>query len=263
VLGAVLPELEALRGIDQSHFHHLDAYDHTIEVLRALGEVDARLTEYFPDDAQALRAVLDEPLGDDMTRSEALRFAALVHDIGKAPTRRMTDSGRVTFIGHDGVGAEMVRDICRRLRTSERFREFVAQITRHHLLLGFLVHEQPLSKRTVYRYLKTCSPVEAETTLLTCADRIATRGKNAEAAIEAHLGLARDLMRAALEWRAAGPPRLPLRGDELAEELGIEPGPDLGRLIRELEEASYAGEVTSADQAVEYARRLRENAEQT
>ena len=64
---------------------------------------------------------------------------------------------------------------------------------------------------------------------------------------------------AALEWRTEGPPRLPLRGDELAEELGIEPGPDLGQLIHELEEASYAGEVTNADQAVEYARKLREN----
>jgi poly(A) polymerase len=153
----------------------------------------------------------------------------------------------------------MVRKICTRLRTSERVREFIAKITRHHLVLGFLVHERPLSQRTIYRYLKLCSPVEVEVTVLTCADRIATRGKNAEAAIEAHLDLARELMSAALRWRAEGPPRPPLRGDELAHELGIEPGPDLGRLLAELEEASYAGEVTSADQAVEYARRLREN----
>ena len=92
----------------------------------------------------------------------------------------------------------MARKICTRLRTSERLREFLAAITRHHLVLGFLVHERPLSKRAVYRYLKLCSPVEVEVTLLTCADRIATRGKNAEAAIEAHLELARELMSAAL-----------------------------------------------------------------
>ncbi|MEA2423697.1 MAG: poly(A) polymerase [Thermoleophilaceae bacterium] len=262
VLAAVLPELAALRGIDQSHFHHLDVYDHTIEVLQSLNQIDSRLAEFFPADAPALRALLDEPLGDDLTRGGALRFAALLHDIGKAPTRRFTDTGRVTFIGHDAVGADMVRDICRRLRTSERLREFLAHITRAHLVLGFLVHERPLSRRAIYRYLKTCSPVEVEVTLLTCADRIATRGKNAEVAIEAHLELARDLMSAALEWRAR-PPRPPLRGDELASELGIEPGPGLGRLLAELEEASYAGEVTSADQAVEYARRLRENAPQS
>jgi putative nucleotidyltransferase with HDIG domain len=263
VLGAVLPELEALHGIEQSHFHHLDVYDHTIEVLTSLERIDADLATYFPDDAAELRGVLDELLADELTRSQALRFAALLHDIGKAETRRLTDSGRVTFIGHDSVGADMIRNLCIRLRTSERLREFLAQITRHHLVLGFLVHERPLSRRTVYRYLKLCTPVEVEVTLLTCADRLATRGKNADAAIQAHLDLARELMPAALRWRAEGPPRAPLRGDELAAELGIEPGPDLGRLLAELEEASYIGEVTTADQAVEYARRLRQNPAQT
>jgi putative nucleotidyltransferase with HDIG domain len=263
VLGAVLPELDALHRVEQSQFHHLDVYDHTIEVLNSLAEIDANLADYFPDDAQELRALLDEPLADELTRGQALRFAALLHDIGKADTRRLTDSGRVTFIGHDALGADMVRRIAARLRMSERLREFLAHITRHHLVLGFLVHERPLSQRAVYRYLKLCSPVEVEVTLLTCADRLATRGKNADAAIEAHLDLARQLMSAALRWRADGPPRAPLRGDELAHELGIEPGPDLGRLLAELEEASYAGEVTTADQAVEYARRLRENSPQT
>jgi putative nucleotidyltransferase with HDIG domain len=258
VLDAVLPELGSLRGVEQSHFHHLDVYGHTLEVLRNLIQIDEHLAEYFPDDAQALRMVLDEPLGDDMTRGQALRFGALMHDIGKLPTRKLADSGRVTFIGHDAVGAEMVRAIGARLRTSERLREFLAALTRHHLVLGFLVHERPLSRRTIYRYLKTCSPVEVEVTLLSCADRLATRGRNADEAIEKHLDLARELMAAALEWRA-GPPRPPLRGDELARRLDIEPGPDLGRLLGELEEASYAGEVTTADQAVEYARRLREH----
>jgi putative nucleotidyltransferase with HDIG domain len=259
VLGAVLPELERLRGMEQSQFHHLDVYEHTMEVLKRLIEIDADLAHYFPADASALRAVLDGPLADELTRAQALRFAALLHDIGKPETRAFTDTGRVTFIGHDSVGAEMVRAICMRLRTSERVREFIAQITRHHLVLGFLVHRRPLSRRTIYRYLKLCSPVEVEVTLLTCADRMATRGKNAEAAIEAHLDLARELMTAALRWRRDGPPRPPLRGDELARALGIVPGPEVGRLLAELEEASYAGEVTSADQAVEYARRLREN----
>jgi poly(A) polymerase len=255
---AVLPELEDLRGVEQSHFHHLDVFEHTIEVLRSLLEIDADLTSHFPGSAPALRRVLDEPLGDELTRGEALRFAALLHDIGKLPTRGMTPSGRVTFIGHDAVGADMTRAICRRLRTSERLREYLAALTRHHLVLGFLVHERPLSRRDVYRYLKRCSPVEVEVTLLTCADRLATRGRNADAAIEAHLELARELMTSALEWRAE-PARPPLRGDELAERLGIEQGPALGSLLAELEEAAYAGEVTSSDQAVEYARRLREN----
>jgi hypothetical protein len=63
----------------------------------------------------------------------------------------------------------------------------------------------------------------------------------------------------ALDWRASGPPTAPIRGDELARELGIEPGPELGALLAKLSEAAFAGEVGTREQAVELARRLREN----
>ena len=253
LLRAVLPELADLHDIDQSHYHHKDVYGHTLEVLERLIELEREATG-------ELRAVLDKPLADELTRGEALRFGALLHDIGKAATHDVREDGRVTFMGHDRLGEEMVRAICRRLRTSQRLSRFLEAITRHHLVLGFLVHERPLDRRAVYRYLERTSPVEVEVTLLSCADRLATRGKNAERAIDAHLELAHELMPAALEWRRSGPPRLPVRGDELAAELGIEPGPELGRLLAELEEAAYAGEVTDRAQAVELARRLRDNA---
>jgi poly(A) polymerase len=95
--------------------------------------------------------------------------------------------------------------------------------------------------------------------VLSCADRRATRGRNADAAIAAHLDLAFELMGPALAWRRDGPPSPPLRGNELAGALGIQPGPELGRLIEALREAVYAGEVQDRDQAVGYARALREN----
>jgi poly(A) polymerase len=204
--------------------------------------------------------VLGETLADELTRGQALRFAALLHDVGKPATRGERPDGRVTFIGHDETGDQIVHSVCRRLRTSSKLADFVGEVTRHHLVLGFLVHRRPLSRREVYRYLRTVDPVEVEVTLLTCADRVATRGRNAEPAIAAHLGLARELMGPALEWREHGPPRPLLPGDELAREVGIEPGPELGELVRRLEEAAYAGEVDGREGAVELAKRLRQDA---
>jgi poly(A) polymerase len=253
LLHAVLPELADLHDVEQSHYHHKDVYGHTLEVLERLIEIEAEATG-------ELREVLDEPLADELTRGEALRFGALLHDIGKPATHDVRADGRVTFMGHDRLGEEMVRQVCRRLRTSERLSRFLEGVTRHHLVLGFLVHERPLDRRAVYRYLTRTEPVEVEVTLLSCADRLATRGKNAERAIDAHLELAEELMSAALEWRRTGPPRLPLRGDELAAEAGIEPGPELGRVIAELREATYAGEISGREETVELARRLRHNA---
>ncbi|MGH2713649.1 MAG: HD domain-containing protein [Thermoleophilaceae bacterium] len=256
LLRPVLPEVAELHDVEQSQYHHLDVYDHTLEVLARAIELEGRLEELFGPDAGRLRGILDEQLADELTRAQALRFGALLHDVGKPATRDVRPDGRVTFMGHDRLGERMVRAVCRRLRTSERLARFIEGLTRHHLVLGFLVHERPLDRRRIYAYLARTSPVEVEVTLLSCADRLATRGRRADEATRAHLELARELMHAALDWREHGPPAVPIRGDELARELGIEPGPELGRLLAELTEAAYAGEVTTRDEAVAVARRL-------
>jgi poly(A) polymerase len=258
LIAAVLPELAALHGVEQSHFHHLDVHGHTLEVLREQLTIERDPDGVFgPELGPRVRELMQEPLADELTRAQGLRFAALTHDIAKPATRQVLPNGRVTFIGHDAAGEEVISGICRRLRTSEKLREFLGAIARHHLVLGFLVHERPLDRAAVYRYLRTCSPVEVEVTILSCADRLATRGKNAERAIELHLELARELMAAALEWRAEGPPKAPIKGNRLAKELGIEPGPELGALLAELAEARYTGEATTPDEAVALAKRLR------
>ncbi len=137
-----------------------------------------------------------------------------------------------------------------RLRASERLQAHVAGLVRHHLRLGFLVHEQPLGRRAVYRYLDACDAVAADVTLLSIADRLATRGARSEVAIERHLEVARAMIGEALAWHEHGRPAPPVRGDRLARELGIEPGPRLGELLAELAEAQFAGVATSPEDAV-------------
>ena len=141
-----------------------------------------------------------------------------------------------------------------RLRASERLRAHVAALTRHHLRLGFLVRDMPLDRRAEYRYLEACDPVAADVTLLSVADRLATRGRKADVAIERHLELARQLLAAALDRRDAGNVAPLVRGDELAAEVGIQPGPQLGVLLAKIAEARYAGEVTDRDEAISLAR---------
>jgi poly(A) polymerase len=256
-LPVVLPELSALRGVEQSRFHHRDVYGHTLEVLEQVIALQkdpaAALGEQH---AATVGALLDEPLADQLTRGEALRWGALLHDAAKPATRAVREhDGRVTFIGHDAQGARLAREVLGRLRTSERLRAHVAALTRHHLRLGFLVHhEQPLARRTVYGYLRACAPVEVDVTLLSVADRLATRGDRAPEAIEAHLRLARAMLTDALQWREQGPPKPLWRGDRLADELRIPLGPRVGELLEALAEAQYAGEVETAEQALEYVR---------
>ena len=253
---AVLPELAALNGVEQGPNHHLDVHGHTIAVLERTLEIEDDLARFAGDRAEDVAALLAEPLADEMTRGTALRFGALFHDIGK-PATRGERNGYVTFIGHDTVGAEIIGGICARLRASRALADHLRGLARHHLRLGFMVHEMPLPPRRVHEYLRATEPVSADVTLLTIADRLSARGSGpfaTDEAIEAHLDLARAMLSSALDWRGDGPPAPLIRGDELAAELGIEPGPELGDVLAELEAAQYAGEVGSRDEAIAWAR---------
>jgi poly(A) polymerase len=287
---AVLPELQELRGVQQSRYHHRDVYGHTLEVLeqtialqrdphaildtgrerrpreRTGGsrERGDGKREDSADLGDEVAALLVQPLADGLTRGEALRWGALLHDIAKPATRATVPfSGRVTFMGHDTLGAQLAHELLGRLRVSERLRAYVAALVQHHLRLGFLVHEpQPLARETVFTYLHTCEPVEVDVTLLSVADRLATRGAKAQEAIAAHMALARAMLADALRWRAAGGAPKPLwRGDELARELGIPEGPRLGELLAELARAQYVGDVRTSAQALDFARAKLEGTE--
>ncbi|MGO9794285.1 MAG: HDIG domain-containing metalloprotein [Solirubrobacteraceae bacterium] len=252
---AVLPELTALHGVTQSAYHHLDVHDHTIAVLAATLELQRDPSAVLGVQAEPITAVLSQPLANELTRGVALRFGALLHDAAKPQTRARSADGRITFIGHDQAGAALAAAVMSRLRASERLSAHVQALTRNHLRLGFLVHEVPLGRRAIYRYMRACEPVEVDVTLLSVADRLATRGRGSDAAISRHLALARELLEEALRWRAQRP-QPPLRGDRLAREVGIRPGPELGRVLAELEEAAYAGEVQTEEQALRRAREL-------
>jgi poly(A) polymerase len=247
LLEEVLPELVPLKGVEQNVFHHLDVYEHTLEVLEAVASLERG--EHGDD----IAALLAEPLADELTRGGGMRFAALLHDAAKPQTRGELPDGRVTFVGHDEAGADLARAVLRRLRASQRVVDYVAALTLHHLRLGFLVHERPLDRRSVWRYLRATSPYSSEVTIFTIADRLATRGRNAEPAIAAHIELAREM----LGYAAADQPAEPLvRGDELARALGITPGPALGRVLAQLEEDRFAGAIATREDAIARAREL-------
>jgi poly(A) polymerase len=246
----VLPELETLRGVVQNPNHHLDVLGHTLAVLEEWLGLERDLEGFAGELAPQIEAFLAEPLADGLDRREALRFGALFHDLGK-PETRSEGSGYVTFIGHDEVGARIIAELCRRQRVSRRLSAHLQGLALHHL--------RPLSRRAIYDYLVATEPVAADVTLLSVADRLAARGEGPLASpemVEAHLDLARQMLRDALVWHRDGPPRPPVSGDDLARELGLAPGPELGRVLDELRAETFTGEISGRDEALHRARQL-------
>ena len=252
---AVLPELAALRGVEQNVFHHADVYDHTLEVLDAVVaiEADPVAAGLGPETGGAARRAArrraDPRAGDALRRAAARRRQAAD---ARLPARRPRDVHRPRQPGSRARPAPCC-GACAPPSGSP------TTSPRSPATTCASASSSTSARCRAARPGATCattSPYAADVTILTVADRFATRGRNAEPAIAAHLELAREMLAHALAERAAGPRAPLIRGDELARELGLRPGPRLGELLAAVEEARYAGEIATREDALRLARQL-------
>jgi poly(A) polymerase len=239
-LAVILPELDGLRGVEQNPYHHLDVFEHTMEaltyvrgVVEQLGGV-GHLTS--PSDAGLPGA----------PRLVPVSWAVLLHDIGKPAARKVDDEGRVLFWHHDEIGREMAAAITTRFGMSNRFGAYLGTLIRQHLRLGFLVREQPLSRRALARYRRDVSPWVFESVVVSLCDRLATRGeKTSLTSMARHYRVARSV------WTAVSKAPVPqlLSGHEVMELLGLEPGTAVGQALDAVDEEVEAGEITTVEEA--------------
>ena len=251
VLEVILPEAAPMHGCEQSPFHHLDVFEHTLQVLDASADIAAHPEHYLPRHAESLRAALDQTVGDELDARTALRLAVLFHDIEKPSTRTVSDDGRIGFMGHDRKGAETAARILKRWRAATSTIRFCALLVAEHLRLGFMVHDRPIDRRDGYRYLKATAPHTHASVVVSLADRFATRGVRArQAYVRAHTQTADELLQVVAELESEDREPL-LRGDEISEMAGAT-GPRIGQLVDALAEEQAAGAVTTRDEAVAF-----------
>ena len=242
VLAAVFPEVAALDGLAQNRFHHLDGLAHTLEAIHRAEELLARGQPDWVGEVTPDRAVL-------------VKLALLYHDAGKPETRAEKPDGGLSFHGHDRVSARLWAQAAGRLRLSRRTVRAVEFLIQAHMRpLSLLLVPEP-SLRARRRLVLAAGGLLSELGLLCLADSLASQGPEKDPAAEERLNA---LWEGLIEVREAlaGQAREPLlSGRDLMQELGLEPGPLIGRLLSGLEEARLGGEVRDRQEALEWARR--------
>ena len=256
-LEVLLPEGEAMKATAQSEPHRFDVWEHSLRAVEGADLLASRARELEPW-GEALAGHLDESLGDGATRREALKLAALLHDVAK-PETRSVEGGRTRFLGHDALGARRVIAIAERLRLSGRMAGVLERLVRHHLRPMHLALSGAVSRRARYRFFRDLGDDARDLLLLALADAAALRGDSPLAVWNGPGGrTVRELMAGHAEEAAAlsAPPLLD--GREAMEALDLPPGPEIGRLLRLLREAQAVGAVTTREAALAYIRRMRD-----
>jgi poly(A) polymerase len=204
----VLPELPRLRLEIDEHHRHKDVYEHTLTVLE--------------------QAIALEENGPDFV----LRFAALMHDVGKPKTRRFEPGGGVSFHHHEAVGANLTRARMRALRFDKQTTDDVCRLVELHLRFhGYGSGEWTDS--AVRRYVRGAGPLLDRLNKLTRADCTTRNRQKAEALWRAYDQLEERIaaLQAQEELDAIRPD---LDGHEIMQILGIKQGPIVGRAYKHM-----------------------------
>lgn len=276
LLAQTLPDVAALARVAQPAPHYEAVLPHTLHVLawlvrleRALFAPEATAEERLQEAREALapyvpalQAHLQRPVDGALTGLVLLRLGALFHDVGKRETQTVDDDGRVRFIGHDKVGAQMAARQLRRLALSNEAVTHVQYIVAGHMRPLLLAREQRNgpSRRAAYRYFRAVESAGLDIGLLALADHLAIFGDTAtDDAWRPLLALVVGLYHFYFEQHdeTVAPPPL-LDGRDLMEALTLEPGPEIGRLLRLLEEAQAVGEVNTREEALRFVRQQHE-----
>jgi poly(A) polymerase len=221
----VLPEIGGMQMAIDEHHQHKDVYQHSLTVLR-----------------QAME--LEEDGGPDLV----LRWAALLHDIGKPDTRRHEADGGVSFHHHEVVGAKMVRKRMRALKYSKQMIDDVSQLVYLHLRFhGY--GDGKWTDSAVRRYVADSGPLLPKLHKLVRAD-CTTRNKRRAARLQANY----DQLEARIAELAAKEDlarvRPDLDGNEIMQLLGIPAGPQVGQAWNFLKELRLDRGPLSRDEAV-------------
>lgn len=274
LLQVVLPEVAAQESVEQSPPHRHNVLRHTLQVLaeveailawlglgqatpHAEGPPEAyrRMSARLAPFARDLREHVARPSGFGRSRALLLKWAALLHDVGKPRCQSREPDGRIRFLQHEVVGATLARDAALRLRLDRREAEMLRTLVRHHMRPALLADEPRVTGRAIYRYFRDTGTAGVETVLLALADHLATWGPNLQPdRWQRRLDLTARLLEAYFLRRGetVAPPRLVSGRDILR--LGVPQGPQVGQLLEALREAQAEGEITTREEALAWLR---------
>lgn len=277
VLRPIMPELLAMKGVEQSEPHVYEVWTHTLAVLDYLDQIisalrvgyDAEKTNDMFTGLLTLRLGrfrgqiaehFSKPLNMDRSMRSLLFFAALYHDISKPETKTVEESGRIRFFEHDLKGMGVAAQRARSFNLSNDEIERLQVIIKNHMRIHFFAdrlekEKQEPSRKAIYRFFRDSGEAGIDLILLGLAD---VRGTRAHSLTIETWNIYLDVARILLEnyWErpqeAVAPPRL-IDGNELMKELTLNPGPLVGQLLEAIRENQAAGKIEDREQALAFA----------
>lgn len=241
----ILPELAVQENVPPNLHHHLKLIDHSIEVVRQI-EIN------IPDMPEWLQEKLQQEKVPNVKIVSLLKFAGLLHDLGKPSTWQIDEEGRHRFIKHEEIGSEQAVDLLKRLKFSKTSLKYITGLIKFHLYPSQLIkNRDELSEKAILRMFRKIGEETPEEILLAMADRLSARG------VEITDDIVNNNIKGLfwlLEEYKNSIEKVPitrfLNGNDIMEMLGLQKGPVIGKIMKALEEAQISGDINTKEEAI-------------
>lgn len=251
ILEIIFPEIKPMRNIGQGPYHHLDVWQHTLETLN---QFELLLPQARKN--PRIKQYLDEELSGLRRRMSLLKFACILHDIGK-PGALRREKKKIIFHGHERVGLGLVRSICRRLKLSNEEVRSLERIVLCHLRPGYLADSDHPTPKAVFRYFRDTGTDALAVLLLSLSDQRATKGPLTTALSRSrHEKIVKTLIRRLFKKEKEKKKSRLLNGNDIMARFKLPPSELIGRVLSELEEAQAIGRIKSREQAFKLAQKV-------
>ena len=217
VLEIVFPEIAIMAGVDQrKDYHHKDVFLHTLQVVDNICK---------------------------QTENVWLRFAALVHDIAKPPTKKFVEGTGWTFHGHEELGARMMKKIFHRMKLPLHHLEYLQKLIRLHLRPIALANEE-VTDSAIRRFVVNAGE-DLEDLITLCRADITSKNP---AKVEKYLGNYERVMQKVRDVKERDKLRefqSPVRGEEIMQICNLKPSRKVGEIKTAIEEAILDGKIAN------------------
>ncbi|MCF7885466.1 MAG: CCA tRNA nucleotidyltransferase [Candidatus Marinimicrobia bacterium] len=221
LLEIILPDIDKMKGVDQKgEYHHKDVFYHTMQVLDNVAEE---------------------------SRSFKLRFTALVHDIAKPQTKEFVKGKGWTFHGHELLGPEMIKRLCKQMKLPNKVRDYAIKLTRLHLRPIALAKEG-VTDSAVRRLLVEIED-DLDDLMILCKADITSSNPDR---VQRYLNNFKRVEKRIEEVKERDKLRKfqsPVRGDEIMDYFDLDPGPAIGYIKSKIENAILDGDIPNDHQA--------------